>query len=328
MSMNDALDSPLGTGREGSSLATRRRPRDRPDPAARRKAWARRLPLLPALIYMIVVTQAPFVVTLWYSFRGWNTETPGSNKFVGFASYSAVLSDPGFRSAALVTVEMTASAAIIAMLLGTALAIMVNRRFVGRGVVRTLLITPFLVMPVATALLFSTTIYDPYFGLLNWALSPFGVHHVNWVGLYSLPSVVAVLVWEWTPFMMLIVLAGLQSESLEALEASRVDGANAFQTFMWITLPHLRQYIELGLLLGSIYIVQAFGEIFILTDGGGGAGTATTNLPFYIYDKVFNAFSYSQAAAAGVIVVIATEIVATITLRLLSGLFRATEVLG
>jgi sorbitol/mannitol transport system permease protein len=328
--VSDTLDSArqLSAGRGLSSPATRLRRSNTPQPSASRKAWLRRLPLLPALIYMIVVTQAPFAVTLWYSFRDWNTEIPGSNRFVGFASYSAVLSDPTFRAAAVVTVEMTAAAAILSMLLGTSLAILINRKFLGRGIVRTMLITPFLVMPVATALLFSTTIYDPYFGLLNWVLSPFGVGHVDWVGTYALPSVVAVLVWEWTPFMMLIVLAGLQSESLEALEAARVDGANAFQTFVSITLPHLRQYIELGLLLGSIYLVQAFGEIFILTDGGGGNGSATTNLPFYIYDKAFNAFSYSQAAAAGVIVVIATEIIASIALRLLSGLFRASEVMG
>jgi sorbitol/mannitol transport system permease protein len=126
--------------------------------------------------------------------------------------------------------------------------------------------------------------------------------------------------------MMLIVLAGLQSESLEALEAARVDGANAFQTFVSITFPHLRRYIELGLLLGSIYIVQTFGEIFILTQGAGGSnGAATTNFAYYIYKQVYNAFNYSQGSAAGVIVVIATEIVAAFTLRLLSGLFQAAE---
>ena len=286
------------------------------------------MPLLPALIYMIVVTQAPFVVTLWYSLRSWNTLTPGSNKFVWFDEYKLVFSDPTFRAAVLNTVKLTASSVILSMLLGTTLAVLVNRKFVGRGIVRTMLITPFLVMPVATALLFKTTIYDPIFGLLDWVLSPFGVHQVNWVGTHSVAAVVAVLVWEWTPFMMLIVLAGLQSESLEALEAARVDGASTVQTFVWITLPYLRRYIELGMLLGSIYLLQAFGEIFILTQGGGGDGTATTNLPYYIYELAFNSFNVSEAAAAGVIVVIATEIVATITLRLLSGLFAAAEAMG
>jgi sorbitol/mannitol transport system permease protein len=327
--MSDTLDpAQHPAGRGLPSPAARRWRSSAAEPSARRRAWIRRLPLMPALIYMIVVTQVPFIVTLWYSFRGWNGQVPGSNKFVGFGSYSAVLSDPMFRSAVLVTVEMTGSAVILSMLLGTALAILVNRKFRGRGIVRTLLITPFLVIPVATALLFFTTIYDPNFGILDWVLSPLGVGRVDWVGSYALVAVVAVLVWEWTPFMMLIVLAGLQSESLEALEASRVDGANAVQTFAWITFPHLRRYIELGLLLGTIYIVQAFGEILILTQGGGGNGTATTNLPYYIYRQAFNAFNYSEAAAAGVIVVIATEIVAVFTLRLLSGVFQASEAMG
>jgi sorbitol/mannitol transport system permease protein len=286
------------------------------------------LPLMPALIYMIVVTQVPFLVTLWYSLRRWNTLTPGSNKFVWFDEYKLVFSDPTFRSAIWNTVLITASSVIISMILATGLAILVNRRFLGRGVVRTMLITPFLVMPVATALLFKTTIYDPIFGLLDWVLKPFGVHQVNWVGTHAVAAVVVVLVWEWTPFMMLIVLAGLQSEPLESLEAARVDGANAVQSFVFVTLPYLRRYIELGVLLGSIYLLQAFGEIFVLTSGGGGHGTATTNLPYYIYELAFNQFNVSEAAAAGVIVVIGTQIIATVTLRLLSTLFQASEAMG
>jgi sorbitol/mannitol transport system permease protein len=290
-----------------------------------RRAWIRRAPLIPALVYMIIVTQIPFAVTLWYSFRSWNTLTPGSNRWAGLKEYSLVFSDPNFRSAILNTVVITGSAVILSMALGTALAILLNRKFFGRGFIRTLLITPFLVMPVATALLYKTTVYDPIFGLLNWILSPFGIHQTNWIGSYATPAVVAVLVWEWTPFMMLIVLAGLQSESLESLEAARVDGANAVQTFLSITFPHLRRYIELGMLLGSIYLLQTFGEIFVLTQGGGGHGTATTNLPYYIYELAFQQFNVSEAAAAGVIVVIGTQIVATVALRLLSGLFAAAE---
>ena len=310
--------------------AIRRRPARAggPAPAAlsTRQKWQRRLPLLPALIYMVVVTQAPFVVTLIYSFRGWNTLQPGTNKWVGFKEYSLLFQDPLFRSAVWHAVEITGLSAIISMVLAVIIAVLVNRTFFGRGIVRTAFITPFLVMPVATALLFKTTIFDPIFGILDWVLSPFGVHHVNWVGTHSLAVIVIVLVWEWTPFMMLIVLAGLQSESQEALEAARVDGAGPVQTFLALTLPHLRRYIELGMLLGSIYLLQAFGEIFILTQGGGGNGTATTNLPYYIYELAFNQFSVSEAAAAGVIVVIGTEIIAAVTLRLLSGLFSATEV--
>jgi sorbitol/mannitol transport system permease protein len=275
---------------------------------------------MPAFIYVVVVTQIPFLITIWYSLRSWNLEVPGSNKFAGLQEYRDAFDDPAFRQAAVRTVEITASAVVLAMVLGTTLALLVNRKFFGRGVVRTLLITPFLIMPVATDLLFKTTIYDPVFGFLDYVLKPLGVGQVNWVGTHAVASIVIVLVWEWAPFMMLIVLAGLQGEDLEALEAARVDGASTVKTFVYITLPHIRRYMELGVLLGSIYVVQTFGEVFIIT--GGGPGTATTNLPFYLYEKVFAAFTVGIGAAAGIIVVVLTEVVATFALRLLSGLLK------
>ena len=164
-------------------------------------------------------------------------------------------------------------------------------------------------MPVATDLMFKTTIYDPVFGFLDYVLKPFGVGQVNWLGTHAVGSIVVVLVWEWAPFMMLIVLAGLQGEDLEALEAAQVDGASTIKTFVYITLPNIKRYMELGVLLGSIYIVQTFGEVFTMTAGG--PGTATTNLPYYLYEQVFNNFTVGVGAAAGIIVLILTEIVAT-----------------
>ena len=101
---------------------------------------------MPALIYVVVVTQVPFILTIWYSLTRWNLMIPGSNKFAGLQEYRAAFDDPAFRQAALRTVEITATAVILAMILGTALALLINRKFFGRGVVRTLLITPFLIM--------------------------------------------------------------------------------------------------------------------------------------------------------------------------------------
>jgi sorbitol/mannitol transport system permease protein len=281
---------------------------------------------MPALIYVIIVTQAPFVVTLWYSFRRWNLLIPGSNKFAGLQEYRAAFDDPAFRQAAVRTVEMTASAVVLAMLMGTGMALLVNRKFFGRGVVRTLLITPFLIMPVATDLLFKTTIYDPVFGFLDYVLKPLGVGQVNWLGTHAVGSIVVVLVWEWAPFMMLIVLAGLQGEDLEALEAAHVDGATTVKTFVYITFPNIKRYVELGVLLGSIFIVQTFGEVFTMTAGG--PGTSTTNLPYYLYEQVFNNFTIGVGAAAGIIVLVLTEIVASFALRLLSGLLVASAGAG
>jgi sorbitol/mannitol transport system permease protein len=119
---------------------------------------------------------------------------------------------------------------------------------------------------------------------------------------------------------MLILLGGLQSQDRSILEAARVEGAGSFQIFRYLTLPHLRQYLELGVVLGSIYIVQTFDSIFMITQGG--PGTATTNLPFDLYLKAFRAFNVGQAAALGVIVVILTILVATVALRVVSRIFN------
>ncbi|MER7441435.1 carbohydrate ABC transporter permease [Micromonospora avicenniae] len=290
-------------------------------PVGRRAAdrWSRRAPLLPALIFAIVVTQVPFLVTLYLSTLDWNALRPGERSFIGLANYAEVLTDSRLRAALTNTVVLTAGAVVASVLLGLGIAILLDRRFPGRGIVRTLLITPFLVMPMAAALLWKHAIYNPAYGLINGVLGG----STDWVSQYPMLSVVATLVWQWTPFMMLIILAGLQSQSTEILEAARVDGAGGWQIFARITLPHLRPYLELGALLGSIYLVQTFDAVFTITQGG--PGTATTNLPYEIYLTTFRKFEYGEAAAAGVVVVIGTIVVATFALRVISSLFRMED---
>jgi sorbitol/mannitol transport system permease protein len=288
-----------------------------------RRSWSRRAPLLPALVFAVIVTQLPFLLTVWYSLQSWNLVRPGSQHFVGLSNYVDVFSDSVFRGAALNTVVITGSCVAVSMLLGIGLALLLDRRFVGRGVVRTLLVTPFLVMPVASALLWKTTMFDPVFGIVNFVLSPFGVEGVDWVTAYPVTSVVTALVWQWTPFMMLLVLAGLQAQSREVLEAAQVDGATGWRTFTSITLPHLRRYIELGVLLGAIYVVNTFDQIYMMTQGG--PGTVSANLPFYIYQRAFLGFDVGQAAAMGVVVVVGTIVVATVALRLIFTSFFKEE---
>ncbi|WP_250029002.1 carbohydrate ABC transporter permease [Paractinoplanes maris] len=281
--------------------------------------WIRRAPLLPALIFAIVVTQVPFLYTLYLSTLSWNALRPGDKPFVGLDNYVTVLSDTRLRSALVNTVVLTAGAVVFSMILGLMLALLLDRKFLGRGIVRTMLITPFLVMPIAAALLWKHAIFNPTYGLING----FFGGSTDWVSSYPKGAVIATMVWQWTPFMMLILLAGLQSQSNDVIEAARVDGANAWQIFRRMTLPHLRQYLELGALLGSIYLVNTFDAIFTITQGG--PGTATTNLPYEIYLTMFRKFEYGEASAAGVVVVILTIIVATFALRVISGLFKLEE---
>jgi sorbitol/mannitol transport system permease protein len=292
----------------------------RPRAAARRQRWGRRLPLLPALIYTIVVTQIPFLVTLWYSFQSYFWDIPGGAHFNGLSNYKTVFTQEAFRSALWRSVIMTVSAVLVSMLLGLGFALLLDRKFFGRGVVRTLIITPFLIMPAAAALIWAGPMLDPNFGLLNYLLTPFGIHHEAWLSSHALGSVIVVMIWQWTPFMTLIVLAGLQSQPNDILEAARVDGAAALAIFRRLTLPHLRPYIELGILLGSIYLVNVFDAVRLMTNGG--PGTTTTNLPFYLYEQVNNAFDVGGAAATGVVTVVITIIVATFALRMFARVFQ------
>jgi sorbitol/mannitol transport system permease protein len=294
-----------------------------PRGVSRRERWVRRFPLLPALIYVVVVTQIPFVVTVWYSFQNYFFNVPGGAHFTGLSNYKTVFTDPAFRGSLVRSVVMTATAVIVAMILGVAFALLLDHKFFGRGVVRTLIITPFLVMPAAAALVWTGPMLDPNFGLLNYLLQPFGVHHVAWLSVHALGSVIVVMIWQWTPFMTLIVLAGLQSQPADTLEAAKVDGAGALATFRELTLPHLRPYIELGILLGSIYLVNTFDAVRLMTNGG--PGTATTNLPFLLFEQVNNAFNVGGAAAAGVVTVILTILVATFALRMFARVFQFEE---
>jgi sorbitol/mannitol transport system permease protein len=312
-----------------------------PPPAKRssRERWGRRGPLLPALVFTILVTQIPFLITLAVSLLNWNIQRPGEKSFLGLGEYQSfagldnfatVFTDSRLRTAVINTIVLTSSVVVISTLIGLGLAVLLDRKFLGRGLARTLLIAPFLVMPVASALLWKHALYNPDYGLLNgtlnWLWQLFGADEgpvVDWVSSYPMPAVIAALVWQWTPFMMLILLAGLQSQSGDILEAAKIDRASPMQIFRYITLPHLRRYIELAALLGTVYVVQTFDAIFTITQGG--PGSATTNLPYEIYLTMFRKFEYGEAAAAGVVVVIGTIIVATFALRTISSLFSEEE---
>ncbi|MET8759568.1 sugar ABC transporter permease [Lentzea sp. NPDC004782] len=294
---------------------------DRPPPVPRKapKRWATRAPLLPALIFLVIVTQLPFVATLVISFLKWNSLDPTNRGFAGFDNYVNVFTDPKLRSSIVNTIVLTASVVLISLVLGLGLALLLDKKFRGRGFVRTMLIAPFLVVPVAAALIWKHVLYNPEYGLFNGILNWLGLSaQPDWISSMPMTAVVLSLVWQWTPFMMLILLAGLQSKPIEPVEAARIDGASPLQIFRYLTFPHLRQYLELGALLGSIYIVQNFDAVFTITSGGLG----TANLPYMIYQTFYQAHEYGEASAAGVIVVAGSIVIATFALRVVSSLFK------
>ncbi len=285
----------------------------------RRKQWSRRLPLLPALLFTIVVTQLPFLVTLWYSFHEWTFNKVGTFKWNGLTNYTKPFTDRFFREAVVNTVIIVVGTVLICCFLGTILALLLDKSFFGQGFIRTLLITPFLIMPVAASLIWRHGFLDATYGFLNWIIESLGFGRTGFTSRLPLFSVVLVLVWQWTPFMMLIILSGLQSQTADVLEAARVDGASSGQMFFRITLPHLRPYLELGALLGSIYLVQTFDTVDQLV---GGASKAQ-NVPYYIYQRsIKGGWEFGKASAYGVVVVVATIVIANVALRLISSLLE------
>ena len=285
-----------------------------------REAWARRIPLLPALVYVFIVTQIPFLLTIYYSLFSWNLLKPGSMHFTGLDNYATLITDESIHTAVWNTVLLTVCVIGFSVIIGMAIAMLLNSDVFGKGLMRTLMIAPFLIMPTAGALIWKDTLLNPLFGLLPYLLTPFGLERVDWVNRFPMVTVVTVEVWRWTPFMMLIILAGLQSQNPEVLEAAKVDGANAVQAFRRITLPLVRPFIELGALLGSLFVVQTFDSIYMLTYGG--PGEDTTNIPFLLYLVAFQGFNIGQASAIGVVAVIVTIVVATFALRTLFSIFQ------
>jgi sorbitol/mannitol transport system permease protein len=285
--------------------------------------WRRRLPLLPALLVMIVLTQVPFVMSIYYSLTDWHVVPPGPRKFIGLHNYGTLFSDSFFRSAVWVSVRLTVIPVIVALVLGTTFAVLLDRKFLGRGLIRTLLITPFLLMPVVVGLIWKNQMFNGLYGVINWVIEKLGGSSVDFVSRYPTWAIIITLIWQWTPFMMLIMLAGLQSQPADVLEASKVDGATPWGTFRQLTLPHLRPYAELGILLGTIYLIQVYDLVAVMTGGGPGS----TNVPYFVFQRsIGGGWEFGQASAYSIVVVIASIIIATISLRVLSNLLKGEEI--
>ena len=286
---------------------------------AKRKAWVARSLILPALVFGIVLTQIPFLTTIGYSLFTWNLMYPDDIHFAGIDNFVNVFTMGELVPSIVATVLITTSSVVLSLLLGLFFAILLDRKFFGQGIARTLMITPFLVMPAAASLIWKYSMFDTNIGILNWLNSVFGLPVISWSTDLPLFTVIIVLTWQYTPFMMLILLAGLQSQSREVLEAASVDGSGIFRTFQWITLPHLRQYIEIATLLGTIMLLQVFDPIAIMTKGTGD----TKTLAYLLYERAFIGLDVGEAAAYGVVTVILTMITATIALRTVFKVFMA-----
>jgi sorbitol/mannitol transport system permease protein len=259
------------------------------------------------------------VLSVYYSFTDWTVVPPGAREFVGLDNYRELFRDEAFGDAIVTSIQLTVFPVIAALVLGTAFAVLLDRKFFGRGVVRTMLITPFLLVPVVIGLIWKNQMFHGLYGVVNWVIERLGGTPVEFVSEHPTLSIIITLVWQWTPFMMLIMLAGLQSQPSDVIEAAKVDGAAPFAIFRQLTLSHLRPYMELGILLGAIYLIQVYDQIAVMTGGGPGS----TNVPYYVFQRsIGGGWQFGLASAYSIVVVIASIILATFALRVLSRLLK------
>ncbi len=272
---------------------------------------------VPGIIYLIISTQIPFLYALWLSLHGWHLLEPYLGKpFVGFHNYYYELfKNPEFWMSIGKTGELVFGSLLLSLVGGTCLAIMLNRPFIGRNILRALILIPFLVTPSVSSIIWKNLMFNSNFGMVNWLFNVLHLPDVAWFSSIPLVSLIIITSWQWTPFFVLIVTAGLQSLPEEVVEASKVDGAGKLRTYIHIILPHLRNYYEAAILLGTIFVFQTFGKIYVAT--GGGPGSATTTLPFYTYQVAFIHWNIGHATTIGVFGVILAIIVANIMVRFL-----------
>ena len=251
---------------------------------------------LPAAIFIIFMMLFPIIYTLGLSFIEWNMSTGGIIKFVGLKNYFKMFKEPRFYHALYLTFYFTILAVSAETILGVLAAMVLNERFHGKDFVKFILLLPMVTTPVAIGLAW-TLFYEPTIGLGNYALKLLGLQPIKWIASNTtvIPSLALVDIWEWTPMITLIVLAGLASMPQEPYEAALVDGANRFQTFYNITLPLLSPTILVAVVLRSIDALKTFDIIYVMTTGGPGFASETLNI--YAYSLGFGYYRFGAASA-------------------------------
>jgi multiple sugar transport system permease protein len=267
----------------------------------RRNAWTKfqdktfvPLTVVPTIVASLLVFGIPLAFSLMLSFQGWKIDSGLlAGKFVGFANYQDLFTDPLFRASLMLTIGYTMATVTMELVFGLGVALLLNSRVPFVRIFRTALIIPMMITPIVAALTWKLLL-DPSYGLVNAIL---GTHTV-WLGDpdLALIAVGIVNIWQNTPFVAILLLAGLQSLPSEPVEAAAVDGANRWQTFRHVTLPLLMPYVVVAVLLRTIFEFRSFENIWVMT--GGGPANSTKLLSVYTFEASFLSFDLTLAAAS------------------------------
>jgi len=290
-----AADQPTKKGKPQLSEGAR---------AERRLGW---MLCAPAVIVMIAVTGYPLIYALWLSLERYNLEFPQNIKFIGFSNYGAVLTSPYWWQALKVTVIITVFSVSITLVLGMLLAFVMYRTLFGRGTVRTASLVPYGIVTVAAAYGWQYA-WTPGQGYLSSVFN-------NSAPLTSEVKAIAVIIlaeiWKTTPFMGLLLLAGLSLVPEDLQKAAKVDGATAWQRFTKITLPLMKPAILVALLFRTLDSFRIFDNIFILTGGANNTGSVS----ILGYDNLFNALNLGIGSTISVLIFICVAIIAVVYIK-------------
>jgi len=255
----------------------------------------------PAVIFIVLMMIFPLAYTLWNSFSGWSLTAGRPNTFIGPQNYFDLMRDGRFWNAVWNTFYFTALAMALEMTLGVAMALLIDaKEYPGKRIVTSILLLPMMATPVAVAMVW-LLMFEPTAGVINFVLGQLGLPKQLWIAGSAtvIPSLVLVDVWEWTPLITLIVLAGLAGLPSEPFEAARVDGASYWQTLWRVTLPMLLPTISVAGLLRFIDCIKTFDIIYGMTGGGPGFSSETLNI--YTYNQAFYYFNFGYASSLLVI---------------------------
>jgi len=282
--------------------------------ASRRELVFPLLLLTPALAVLLSLSIYPLIYSITISLQ---RETADGLKWT-LANFARLGSDSFFLTAMAHTFVYAAAALVFEFSIGLGLALLLNTQMRGRGFFRATLLVPMMLPTVVVGVVWRLML-NANFGAINGTLKEFGLNteSLTWTASPRLAflSVIVVDVWQWTPFVFLVLLAGLQAIPQEPYEAALIDGSSRWQTFRHVTLPLLKPAILIALLLRTMDLLRVFDQIFILTEGGPGFATETISL--YIYRTAFRFFDFGYAAAMSFVLLALTNVISTIYIRLL-----------
>jgi multiple sugar transport system permease protein len=293
-------------------LAPRRSIMARPETRA---GW---LLLTPALAILAALTIAPAVYLVYSSFFNFQL-LGGPKRYVGLSNYRDAFTDPLIRQGLFKILLFVVVVVVLEVVIGLALAVPLAARTMGNSVASTLLLLPFAITPAVSALVWRQLL-DPNFGWVDYYAQQLGIMGapVQWLSSPTTAwiSIIALDVWQWTPFVALVLMAGLQGVPREPMEAASVDGASAWQTFVHVKLPLLIPFLTIAVLLRMVDAFKTFATIKVLTDGGPGDSTEIVNLT--IYRVALQDFSIGAAAALGVAFLIMLSIIVPVVIKLMT----------